>query len=53
MADELGAELRAIETPRQYGYPYMGFTSMFNVRMGIGDSFNTFRSGYQEQALDY
>jgi hypothetical protein len=35
IALELGAEVRRIATPKEYGYPYMGFASTFNVKMAI------------------
>jgi len=35
VAGELGAEMRRIETPKEHGYPWMGFTAFFNIRVGI------------------
>jgi len=35
IAKELGAEIRRIETPREYGYAVMGCCSCFNIRMAI------------------
>lgn len=35
VAEVLEADVRRIQTPKQHGYPYMGFASFFNVRMRI------------------
>ncbi|MEO0085266.1 MAG: hypothetical protein ABIK37_01405 [candidate division WOR-3 bacterium] len=35
IAEVLEADVRQIQTPKQHGYPYMGFASFFNVRMRI------------------
>lgn len=35
IGEALEADVRRIETPKQHGYPFMGFASFFNVRMRI------------------
>ena len=35
LADRLGAELRTIESMKQYGFMGMGFRSTFNIRMPL------------------